>query len=616
MNSKDWNMRLSRLRSSISISRGPSARLIAAALFSALLAACGGGDGSGNSVGYNVSATVSNLQAGTSVVLLNNGGDSLTVSANGTVAFATPVASGGAYSVTVATQPRGQTCNVSQGIGTVSSFNINVAVACTATAYQIGGTVSGLLSGNGVMLQNNSTNSATVNANGTFVFSSTVLSGSAYAVTVVTQPTGQTCTIANGSGTIAGANISNVLVNCASNSYTISASVTGLANVTGLVLQDNATDNLPVTSGGSYPFQTRIPSRGTYSVTILTQPAGHICIVQNGSGTVATTNVTVSVVCPQYILYSMGSGVAAFYIDETTGSLVPVLGGTCPLGTIPIVFTPNGKFAYVAGGSGISVCSSDPITGALTTIAGSPYAPGGSSIAITPNGNLVFVLTSGSSVSSFNVNASTGALTAATIGPIAVSAGSTVIAIDPTGQFAYVLGNSITAYTIDYTTGGLTPIANGSISNGGIALVFDPVGGFVYVSGTISSIFAYTLDPTTGLNAVSGSPFAGPLFPQGLAVSPNGQFLYVAGQAEDAALGYSVNSSTGALTPLTGNPFGGGYMPEGVAVDPTGKFAYLANSSSIGIYSIDAARGALSLVNTQEDTMSGYISPFVITSVQ
>jgi len=56
-------------------------------------------------------------------------------------------------------------------------------------------------------------------------------------------------------------------------SYMIGTRVTGLANVTGLQLQDNGTDTLTIAASGSYSFATQIVSGGTYSVTILGQPA-------------------------------------------------------------------------------------------------------------------------------------------------------------------------------------------------------------------------------------------------------------------------------------------------------------------------------------------------------
>jgi hypothetical protein len=64
---------------------------------------------------------VSGLAAGGSVILNNNGGDSLTLSSNAVFTFATPVASGSSFLVTVATQPTGQTCVVNAGSGSVST---------------------------------------------------------------------------------------------------------------------------------------------------------------------------------------------------------------------------------------------------------------------------------------------------------------------------------------------------------------------------------------------------------------------------------------------------------------------------------------------------------------
>ena len=132
-----------------------------------------------------------------SVVLQDNGGDNLTVFANGSFTFATKLASGAAYAVTVQTQPAGQTCTVASGSGTIASANVtNVAVTCTTNApstYSVGGTVSGL-SGS-VVLQDNGGDNLTVSANGPFTFATKLASGAAYAVTVQTQPAGQTCTV-------------------------------------------------------------------------------------------------------------------------------------------------------------------------------------------------------------------------------------------------------------------------------------------------------------------------------------------------------------------------------------------------------------------------------------
>jgi len=73
---------------------------------------------------------------GSGLALQNNGGNNLTVSANGTFTFTTALATGAAYSVTVLTQPSNptQVCTVTNGTGTVASAAItNVAVNCLTT---------------------------------------------------------------------------------------------------------------------------------------------------------------------------------------------------------------------------------------------------------------------------------------------------------------------------------------------------------------------------------------------------------------------------------------------------------------------------------------------------
>jgi len=94
--------------------------------------------------------------------------------------------------------------------------NVTASAAYTPPLFTVAGSVSGLESGLSVVLQNNGGNSLTVNANGNFTFSTAINSGSPYAVTVGTQPTGQTCTVTNGTGTVS-ANVSNISVTCTTN---------------------------------------------------------------------------------------------------------------------------------------------------------------------------------------------------------------------------------------------------------------------------------------------------------------------------------------------------------------------------------------------------------------
>jgi subtilisin-like proprotein convertase family protein len=171
---------------------------------------------SGGPTTYTVGGNVGGLTGSGLVLSLNAGAQTLPVAANGAFTFPTGLADGAAYAVTIGTQPSGQTCSVANGSGTIGGANVtNVAVTCAATpTYTIGGTVSGL-SGAGLVLSLNAgAQTLPVAANGAFTFPTAVANGTAYAVTVGTQPAGQTCSVTNGSGTVSGANVTNVAVGC------------------------------------------------------------------------------------------------------------------------------------------------------------------------------------------------------------------------------------------------------------------------------------------------------------------------------------------------------------------------------------------------------------------
>lgn len=65
------------------------------------------------------------------LVLQNNGGDNLTITADGAFTFASPIADGATYNVTVLSDPGAVTCTATVNVGTVSNANINnVAINC------------------------------------------------------------------------------------------------------------------------------------------------------------------------------------------------------------------------------------------------------------------------------------------------------------------------------------------------------------------------------------------------------------------------------------------------------------------------------------------------------
>lgn len=189
-------------------------------------------------------------------------------------------------------------------VGTNDPAHANIEVSISlvvnpAATYTVGGTVSGL-SGGGLVLKLNGANDLPLSANGAFTFPASLISGATYAVSIGTQPSvpAQTCTITNGGGTIANANVTNVSVSCSTNTYTIGGTASGLEG-SGLVLK-NGTATLPVAGGGAFTFPTGLPDGTAYDVSVDTQPTNpaQTCTVANGAGTISAANVTnIAVTC-------------------------------------------------------------------------------------------------------------------------------------------------------------------------------------------------------------------------------------------------------------------------------------------------------------------------------
>jgi hypothetical protein len=180
---------------------------------------------------YTVGGNVSGLSGSGLVLSLNSGAQTFNVSANGSFVFPTALASGSAYAVTVQTQPSAptQTCTVGSGSGTVTNANVSdVSVTCSTDTYTVGGSVSGLTGSGFVLSLNSGAQTLAIGADGGFTFPTAIASGSAYTVSVQTQPSApaQTCSVSNGTGTIANSNVTNVAVQCALQQRVVSLSST------------------------------------------------------------------------------------------------------------------------------------------------------------------------------------------------------------------------------------------------------------------------------------------------------------------------------------------------------------------------------------------------------
>ena len=272
-----------------------------------LLAACGGSSGHAP-VTHTVTASVSGL-SGSGLILQLNGGIDLKVTTNGNATFAAPLGPGTIYRVTVGTQPSSpsQVCTVANGSGTIGTSNVSVAVSCAIVSYAVSADVSGL-AGSGLVLELNAGNDLAVTANGNASFATLVASGASYQVTVTTQPSSpqQVCNVASGSGTVGSSKVT-VAVTCVTTGYTVGGTVQGLSG-TGLVLQLNGGNDLPVTANGTVSFASAVATGAPYSVEVRTQPTSpaQTCLIARGSGTITTYNI--SAVAISCITVLVGTG--------------------------------------------------------------------------------------------------------------------------------------------------------------------------------------------------------------------------------------------------------------------------------------------------------------------
>ncbi len=294
---------------------------------------------------YTVSGTVSGLASGHSLVLQNNGGDDLTVNTDGNFTFSTALIDGSSYEISVLTEPTmpNQTCTISNPMGVLIGANVtNIFINCITNQYNVNISATGLAATNSVGLTNGS-DFLTLTSNGTATIS-TLDDGSSYSVNVLIQPEtpNQICTVSNGSGTLSGADATNVSVNCVTTKYTIGGTVSGMINGNQLVLQNNMSDDLNVLSNGNFTFTTALDDESAYQISVLTNPTSpnQTCTVTNGSGILAGNNITdVSLNCTttQYDVNVSISGLAtsnSVSITNGTDSILVTSNSTQTLSTL------------------------------------------------------------------------------------------------------------------------------------------------------------------------------------------------------------------------------------------------------------------------------------------
>ena len=309
-------------------------------------------------------------------------------------------------------------------------LNINVG----ANEYTIGGTVSGLT--NSVVLQNNGTDNETVSSDGAFTFSTALTEGSTYSVTVFTQPTGQTCTVTNGSGTVAIANVTNVAVACVANVTTLTTSVSSLGlsvNDTGLNAALTGTPRLiTITNVGAstatnvtYTPSPALPSGTTISpASCGTIAVSDTCVLtitpgstpSAASGDIAPTPITLSIsgsntntLTPTLNILTYGSvyqGGYIYAVDDNTPDTGSIGGKVAALTdqSTGVLWSSNGSNSV----SYVAILAIDELSTPLSPSPTSPSYPPGTPAYVACDGKSDGACNTANIVSYYNFNRASG----------------------------------------------------------------------------------------------------------------------------------------------------------------------------------------------------------------
>ena len=260
-------------------------------------------------------------------------------------------------------------------------------------------------------------------------------------------------------------------------------------------------------------------------------------------------------------------------------------------------------------------------SGALQQI-GTGIAAGSNPVTLvpSPDGLAIYVINKGdSSVQEFLVQGD-GSLKSANTYKITGSS-PTAAAIDPAGKFLYVAFTYQTGYSSTNPGPGgvaifpvsadhsLGTVATQNVGNNPVGVVASYYNHYVYVldqeSSPNATILGFSqntstgaLTPTTGttITTVAGKTvatgYAAGVVPSAIAEEQTSRFLYATDQAANQLIGYVVQNN-GSLVPMVNGPFSTGLYPVNLTIDPRGRLLYVVNynANTVQGYALDTATG-------------------------
>jgi 6-phosphogluconolactonase (cycloisomerase 2 family) len=368
-----------------------------------------------------------------------------------------------------------------------------------SVSYTLGGSIS-TLTGSGLLLASNGETLSVAPSATSFTFTN-ALSGS-YNVTIAAQPDGQTCTVANGSGTAAGASVTSVAVSCRSYVLYVADSTAGVISqyTSGADGQLTAAttyntsfmpNSVVVSSDGLHAWIAYQDDNGIANVSLGTDG---LLNTASGSTRALSTQDTLGLSVDGKSLYAAEYGASKLsqFTIGTAGvaSAAPGTSVATDVNPSALVATADGQHLYVANASADTISgfalnangTPAPLAIASFSTSGQGSSPRG--LAVNPNsGTLYVTLSASNKVLQYTVDPSTGVLALAH----STSTGTTPrgITVSPSGSYAYVANygsNTVSQYTL--AGGSITPLSTPAVAVGAhpTAIAISPDGKFAYVT--------------------------------------------------------------------------------------------------------------------------------------
>ncbi len=267
--------------------------------------------------GYQISGNASGF---TGLLKLRlNDTEELSLTYSGRFNFATPIASGANYQITIDESPAGYVCTVANGTGVIASADYPfVDVACvkayTGTAVGVDPDRADLRSGETMVVNLNGIEDLTL-SQWSFLnkfFKTRLKVGMPYVVSIKTHPPGKICHLSNRKGVIVESVTPIVGMDCAVDStlsYSLGGSVSGLIT-SGLVLSLDGSELMTIDANASnYTFANPILGSVSHTLAIESQPVGQICSLSKEWIWTITDVADANIICSRGP-YSIGGYVA------------------------------------------------------------------------------------------------------------------------------------------------------------------------------------------------------------------------------------------------------------------------------------------------------------------